>query len=192
MTEFFDWLKKQTTEKPEVNIVPIAIEAHLKLVSIHPFTDGNGRTARLFMNLLLMMKNYPPAIVRKRDRQKYINAIETAQLTGDKEKYEKVMLKAVERSLNIYLNTLTGNQKTNIVSFSGKLLKIGELAQLANEPVNTIRFWVNEGLIPIVDHSPGGYKLFSKDAVTLTKRIRKLQQEKRLSIKEIKKELLKK
>lgn len=42
--------------------------AHYKLVDIHPFTDGNGRTSRLIMNLILLRSGYPPVIISKGDR----------------------------------------------------------------------------------------------------------------------------
>lgn len=42
--------------------------AHYKLVDIHPFTDGNGRTSRLLMNLILIRAGYPPVIILKEHR----------------------------------------------------------------------------------------------------------------------------
>lgn len=56
MEDFLAWLG----EKHDLHPVALAGEAHYRLVSIHPFTDGNGRTARLLMNLLLMQQGYPP------------------------------------------------------------------------------------------------------------------------------------
>jgi len=67
MDEFQLWLTSNTDLHP----VAFASEAHYRLVTIHPFVDGNGRTARLLMNLLLIMQGYPPAIIRKRDRLSY-------------------------------------------------------------------------------------------------------------------------
>ena len=78
MTEFIDWLSSENKMHP----VELAGEAHYRLVSIHPFVDGNGRTARLLMNLILIMMGYPPALIRKRDRLAYIGALEKAQLGG--------------------------------------------------------------------------------------------------------------
>ena len=52
MDEFFSWLENETKMHP----VELASEVHYRLVTIHPFIDGNGRTARLLMNMILMMK----------------------------------------------------------------------------------------------------------------------------------------
>ncbi len=62
MEDFGRWLKKPEIDHP----VELAAEAHYRLVTIHPFVDGNGRAARLLMSLILLMHGYPPAIIRKR------------------------------------------------------------------------------------------------------------------------------
>jgi Fic family protein len=81
---------------------------HHKFVWIHPFFDGNGRTARLAMNLFLLKEGYPPAIILKNDRKKYYDALNQAN-KGNYEKITLMMLQAIERSLNIYLNVLPNN-----------------------------------------------------------------------------------
>lgn len=89
----------------ELNEIELATVFHHKMVWIHPFFDGNGRTVRLVMNLLLMRHGYPPAIILKNDRKKYYEALNQA----NKGSYHKLMLlmcQAVERSLNIYLTAL--------------------------------------------------------------------------------------
>jgi Fic family protein len=53
--------------------------AHRRLVDIHPFNDGNGRTARLVMNLILIRGGYPPAAVRPEDRLEYIRSLQQKQ-----------------------------------------------------------------------------------------------------------------
>lgn len=93
-------------QRAELHPVALAMEAHYQLVTIHPFTDGNGRTARLLMNLLLMMQGYPPAVIRPRDRLAYIGGLEQAQLGGSKAPYERLIFKAVERSLDMYLEAV--------------------------------------------------------------------------------------
>ena len=51
---------------------------HYNLVRIHPFDDGNGRGARLLMNLILIQKDYPPAIIRREDRRRYLETLAQA------------------------------------------------------------------------------------------------------------------
>lgn len=62
--------------------VIVAAIAHYNLTRIHPFDDGNGRGARLFMNLILMKKGFPPAIIKNEHRRKYIEALSKAD-SGD-------------------------------------------------------------------------------------------------------------
>ncbi len=78
---------------------------HHKFVWIHPFFDGNGRTVRLAMNLLLMNAGFPPAIILSNDRKKYYSALNKAN-KGDYRKLMLVISQALERTLNIYLNAL--------------------------------------------------------------------------------------
>ncbi len=69
MDAFIEWL-----HTVDGNPVLIAADAHLKLVTIHPSIDGNGRTARLLMNLLLLQAGYPPAIIKNEDRIMRVSA----------------------------------------------------------------------------------------------------------------------
>lgn len=67
MNEFIEWLNSNQL-LGEAHPIQIAALAHYKFVFIHPFYDGNGRTARLLMNLILMKSGYPPIIIRKEER----------------------------------------------------------------------------------------------------------------------------
>lgn len=91
-----------------VNDLVLATLFHHRLVWIHPFFDGNGRTVRLAMNLLLMRKGFPPAIILKNDRKKYYDALNQAN-NGNYYKLCLLMLQATERSLNMYINAMPGN-----------------------------------------------------------------------------------
>lgn len=95
-----------TVAKKQLNPVELATLLHHKLVSIHPFFDGNGRTARLVMNIILMKAGYPLVIIMKHDRKKYYRALDQA----DKGNYTLLMrfiAQSVERSLDVYLKILT-------------------------------------------------------------------------------------
>uniref|UniRef100_A0A336KTT5 Protein adenylyltransferase Fic n=1 Tax=Culicoides sonorensis TaxID=179676 RepID=A0A336KTT5_CULSO len=66
MSRFESWLNSEYAHS--LHPVRHAALAHYKLVHIHPFTDGNGRTSRLLMNLILMRNGYPPIIIQKQQR----------------------------------------------------------------------------------------------------------------------------
>ncbi|HZJ37134.1 MAG TPA: Fic family protein [Gillisia sp.] len=93
------------TNPLELNGIELATVFHHKFVWIHPFFDGNGRTVRLAMNLLLMRNGFPPAIILKNDRKKYYDALNSAN-KGNYSKLALLMSQALERTLNIYLQAL--------------------------------------------------------------------------------------
>jgi Fic family protein len=78
-------------------------EAHYRLVAIHPFSDGNGRTARLLMNLLLLRGGYPPVVIGPEHRPDYIDALELRQTTGDATPYRQLMADRLLASLTDHL-----------------------------------------------------------------------------------------
>ncbi len=98
ISDFMQWLHS-CKDHPLL----LAAMAHYKLVTIHPFIDGNGRTARLLMNLLAMSAGYPPAIISPENRLEYINALEKAQLGGSLDDFLQIVYTAIDRSLDIYL-----------------------------------------------------------------------------------------
>ena len=179
MAEFVGWMTKQ---KKTLHPVELAAEAHYQLVTIHPFTDGNGRTARLLMNLILIQCGYPPALIRNRDRLKYIQSLEKAQLGGSKEDFYRIIHAAVKRSFGIYLRALSGEDE----QLDKPLLKIGEVSKRSRETVPTVRHWVQSGLIDVSDVTKAGYQLFDEKVLRQIGEIRRLQGE-RYSLAEIKK-----
>ena len=100
MAGFFQWLETDN-EHP----VKRAALAHYKLLTIHPFSDGNGRTTRLLMNLLLLQAGSPMAIISPVDRLAYINSLEMAQTGGSLDPFLRLIYQAVEYSLDIYLKS---------------------------------------------------------------------------------------
>ena len=185
MDEFFVWIKKED----KMHAVELAAEAHYRFVTIHPFIDGNGRTARLLMNMILMMKGFPPAIIRKNDRLAYIKSLEKPQLVngeGDsKNDYFKLISAAVNRSLNIYLKAIDGEVEK---PENEKLLKIGELAKATNKSVPTIRHWTKEGLLQVAEVTESGYQMYSEEVIDRVRKIEEMKQ-KRMTLDEINEQL---
>lgn len=89
-----------------LSIPELAALMHYKLVNIHPFMDGNGRTARLLMNFILIRNGYPPAVILNVDRKRYYRVLKDAD-AGELEEFLNFVGKAIERSLIIYLNAIT-------------------------------------------------------------------------------------
>lgn len=179
MADVVDWLGRQEKLHP----IELAAEAHYRLVSIHPFIDGNGRTARLLMNMILLMQGYPAAIIRKRDRLSYINSLEKAHLGGAKDDYLKIIAQAVDRSLDIYLKATAGVDAEQ--QDSDTLIKIGELANQVGRSNSTIRHWTKEGLLEVAEITKAGYQLYAPEMADRIKQIHALK-EQRLTLPEIK------
>lgn len=90
----------------KLSVPELAAWIHFKFVHIHPFIDGNGRTARLIMNLVLIQHGYPPAVILYLDRKKYYRVLREAD-NGKMDSYMDFIGRAIERSLIIYLQAVT-------------------------------------------------------------------------------------
>ena len=154
MAEFGKWLRNIEISAEK------AIEAHYKLVTIHPFVDGNGRTARLLMNLILLQAGYCPIIIRPRDRKRYLNILENRQTKEETEPYNKFMLEALNRSLDAVIDLLDVEKEDIAIE---KLMTIGKFAKFVGLPVSTIRYWVEIGKLKPTARTKSDYMLFSKD-----------------------------
>lgn len=122
LDELIDFIN---TNPLNLNAIELATIFHHKLVWIHPFFDGNGRTVRLSMNLLLMRCGFPPAIILKNDRKKYYEALNQAN-NGNYQKLTLLMCQSLERTLNIYINALPDNET--------EYVEISNLVQEPNMP----------------------------------------------------------
>ncbi len=103
MGDFARWLA-QAPSTPEA-----AFDAHEALVTIHPFSDGNGRTSRLLMNLLLLKRGYPPIVIRPEDRASYLDALDATR-SGDRPSYHCFMNARLENALDHHLEILHRGQ----------------------------------------------------------------------------------
>ena len=94
MHGFAEWLRHEPATPAT------AFTAHRRLVEIHPFNDGNGRTARLLMNLVLLRGRYPPVAVRPQDRAAYIAALQAGQGAGP---FDELLYRRLDATLDEYL-----------------------------------------------------------------------------------------
>lgn len=105
MEELFIWYQ---TNKNNLHPVILAAEMHERLVTIHPFIDGNGRTSRLLMNLILLQHGYVIANIKgtNESRMQYYNALEACQVENNKENFLLFIAQTEKECLERYLSIL--------------------------------------------------------------------------------------
>lgn len=108
MHELVEW-QRRALEDGQVHPVEIAARFHHEFTAIHPFDDGNGRMARLLMNLLLMQRGYPPVVIRIAERDEYLLLLREADRNqpGD---FLRFIAEHVIASLSLYLRAAKGEK----------------------------------------------------------------------------------
>jgi Fic family protein/DNA-binding XRE family transcriptional regulator len=108
MEELFIWYQ---TNKNNLHPIILAAEMHERLVTIHPFIDGNGRTSRLLMNLILLQHGYVIANIKgtHESRMSYYNALETCQVENNKEHFLLFIAQTEKECLERYLSIIKPN-----------------------------------------------------------------------------------
>ncbi len=106
MEDYFIWFEEN---KGKLHPVVLAAEMHERLVTIHPFIDGNGRTSRLVMNLILLQNGYVIANIKGdyESRMKYYQPLETAQTSGNKEDFLLFVAQIEKECLERYLKIIS-------------------------------------------------------------------------------------
>ena len=100
MNDFMDWLNSEDVLR--LHPVEFAALAHYKLVVIHPFYDGNGRTSRLLMNLILMQAGFPPVTIKVEERLRYYEALNEGN-QGDLRTFIRFIAECTERTLDEFI-----------------------------------------------------------------------------------------
>ena len=124
-----------TDPEDEIQNFPIvcAAAAHARLAQIHPFVDGNGRTARILMNLILMRLDYTICIIAREDRLRYYDSLEESQ-AGDLTPLIQLMYENVEESLKEWEKAAEEEQKRQkLIKSVSYSLEGPELNRVTNE-----------------------------------------------------------
>ncbi|MBU0479654.1 MAG: Fic family protein [Proteobacteria bacterium] len=131
--------RKWLTDTGKTHPVTLAAMAHFELAAIHPFVDGNGRTARLLMNLLLMKNGYVPAIILKNDRRKYYDALEKAH-KGEVNDFVFLVARALERTIFLYFEA--------IPELTSGFLTMAQAAEITPYSQDYLNIMARRGAIP--------------------------------------------
>ena len=99
LMDCMDALKELIAE--EEHFIVKAILGHLSLGYIHPFPDGNGRSARFLMNFLLILGGYPWAIVQLKERVKYLSSLESASVGGNIKPFSEFIKSSIKNTSNL-------------------------------------------------------------------------------------------
>lgn len=106
MNDLLNWYLSKVDEK-NINPILLAAEFHYKYIRIHPFDDGNGRTARILMNFILMQFGYPPVIIKTNDKENYFAALRQAD-AGLLEPFIEYISKNLNNSLELMIRGAKG------------------------------------------------------------------------------------
>ena len=98
MEELIRWC-----EESKLHPIETASILHGEFAKIHPFKDGNGRTARLLLNFELMKNGYPPIIISKEERENYYKTLDIGSVTGNWEEFIKFIASKVDERVE-YIN----------------------------------------------------------------------------------------
>ncbi|MBL7816463.1 MAG: Fic family protein [Saprospiraceae bacterium] len=162
MYELAQWYN-EARRNPKIHPSVLAAFVHHRFVNIHPFDDGNGRLARILMNLILMKNGYPPAIVKLKERTDYYQALNQA----DRNEYTPLIefiAEAVSDSLSLYLKAAKGES----IEDDGDLDKEIALFKGSFERTYTLRSFeiekdiVYKVLLPIYDRAIPKLKEFDE------------------------------
>ena len=106
MTDLLDWYRAREAEGEHPVIV--AATLHYRFVRIHPFDDGNGRMARLLMNMILIKHGYTVAIVQSDKKTHYLQELERADRSEDLTQFIEYIASCCTYALNLYLRAARG------------------------------------------------------------------------------------
>lgn len=153
MKNLIKWYSLNKKQHP----IELASIIHHKLVNIHPFFDGNGRTSRLVMNIILMEAGFPLVVILKNDRKRYYSTLALAD-KGNYSLFVNFIARAVERTLDIYLKVLMPKK-----GYKEKYISLAELAKTSRFSDKYLNLLARNGKLEA--HKEGRNWLTTKEAL---------------------------
>lgn len=174
MNELIQWFRSER-DNNELHPLVFASSFHHRFVSIHPFDDGNGRMARILMNLILMQAGYLPIVLRSDKRSEYFLALTNAD-EGDLSDLVNFVAEAGISSASIFLKAAKGEASDDLADFD-KTLKLyaqgiqnvdSELKNLSQEVQNEIMdSFIGPLFMSVANRFEHIEKLFSQRSLTI-------------------------
>ena len=159
MSDLMDWYK--TKEREGEHPVIIAATFHYRFVRIHPFDDGNGRMARLLMNMILIKHGYTVALIRRENRDEYFSELELADKTERLTHFIDYIASCCDYSLTLHLKAAKGESIEDVDDIDREIVLFKR--SLSDAAVETLpaEEYIESVLRPFFDYSQGKIKLFS-------------------------------
>lgn len=135
MFDLLNWYHEKITEE-NGNPIFVAAEFHYRFIRIHPFDDGNGRTARILMNFILMQFGFPPVIIKTEDKANYFAVLQLAD-AGNIEAFIDYIAGNLVHSLEIMIAGANGESiEEEDISIKIKVLE-AKIAALKKNDFNS-------------------------------------------------------
>ncbi len=155
MNDLLAWYKMESENKNS-NPILLAINFHYRFVKIHPFDDGNGRTARILMNFILMRFGFPPVVIKSEDREEYLSALQQA----DAElfiPFIEFVTRQLIHSLEIMIKGANGlsiyehdDIDKEIILLEQKINNVGKLLKV-KKSIDAIQFLLDNSIKPLFE-----------------------------------------
>ena len=159
MSDLIDWYRAQEQEAEHPII--IAATFHYRFVRIHPFDDGNGRMARLLMNMILIKHGYTVALVRIDGREEYIDKLEQVDRTENLTDFTHYIARCCEYSLNLHLKAARGESIEEVDDIDREIALFRRSLSSASGETISARDHIESVLHPFYDYCRSKTKLFS-------------------------------
>ena len=153
MGDLIDWYRAK--EREGEHPITIAATFHYRFVRIHPFDDGNGRMARLLMNLILIKHGYTVAMILREERTEYLGKLEQADKTEDLTEFISYIANCCEYALDLYLKAARGEPIDDIEDIDKEIALFKQSLVSRRDQVFSARVFVVSVLSPFYEYCAG-------------------------------------
>jgi len=149
MNDLLDWYRIETS-KDGFNPILVASEFHYKFIRIHPFDDGNGRTARILMNFIFLQNGFPPVIIKTDDKANYFSVLHQADV-GILEPFIEYIAKNLTNSLEIMIRGAKGESIEEPDDIDKEISLLEQKLKGISQPIDILKD--KESILDIFDKS---------------------------------------
>ena len=159
MSDLIDWYRRNENEGEHPMV--IAATFHYRFVRIHPFDDGNGRMARLLMNMILIKHGYTVAIIPREERDQYINSLEQADKIEDLTEFIAYIAGCCEYTLKLHLKAARGEDIEDVEDIDKEIALFKRSLQKGTGETINAREYADKVLYPLFHHCKEKLEQFS-------------------------------